>query len=604
MATLNNKRIEESATLALKGALLRCPTLSAYISENDKTPSWDGQVFVYGSAKQKKADRILVVPVQVKGTSKHLSAKSASYSCEISDLKNYYQNGGCILFLVSVDLESQFHKIYYSSLQVYDLKKELDAAGKQQTRSIQLQEFPEDNPNEMANIFASFALNRSKQTSFVNKDLLPLDDLVQRGVKVERLSFTVPGIGITPYNIGKYVSSHEIYLYAKPEGLDIEIPIDKVTNMMMSRTVFQSVCVAGHKHYDSYSVLNQNGDTLIKIGNGITFKLFEAEKRFTLHFKPAGTLSDFIRDATFMVDVFQHKEIEIGTAKFPLNKPDKINIDQYTNSLAYYKDVKKMLDILGVNEELQCTGLTQQDETNLRNFVLAILYHREIGFPQMKGTDTIFYGPFKISNLSIWIWAKRQESGKYIIENYFVPHQAAAFAPDDTKYEHPNPVSHFIMMDKTAFLNSSNIDYQCIESDLLATKLVPPLIDQATLLLLEMLKAYDEQSEKSKELLHLAEKTCAWIEESDVEDSSYITVLNKIQIVKRQRKLTVSEILKLGQIIEADIAAYIRCGAYLLLDDNDSAQKCFNEMPTEQQKEFLKYPICRFGNLEVANNNQ
>ena len=47
MATLNTKRIEESATHALKGALLRCPTLSAYISENDKTPSWDGQVFVY-----------------------------------------------------------------------------------------------------------------------------------------------------------------------------------------------------------------------------------------------------------------------------------------------------------------------------------------------------------------------------------------------------------------------------------------------------------------------------------------------------------------------------------------------------------------------------
>lgn len=603
MATLNTKRIEESATLALKGALLRCPTLSAYISENDKTPSWDGQVFVYGSAKQKKADGILVVPVQVKGTSKHLSAKSASYSCEVSDLKNYYQNGGCILFLVSVDLERQFHKIYYSGLQVYDLKKELDAAGKQRSRSIQLQEFPEDNPNEMANIFISFAQNRSKQTSFVNKDLLPLDDLVQRGVKVERLSFTVPGVGITPYNIGKYVSSHEIYLYAKPEGLDIEIPIDKVTNMMMSRPIFQPVCVAGHKHYDSYSVIHRNGDTVIKIGNGITVKLFEAEKRITLHFKPAGTLSDFIRDATFMVDVFQHKEIVIGTAKFPLNELDKINIDQYTSSLTYYKDVKKMLEILGVTEELQCIGLTDQDETNLRNFVLAVLYHREIGFPQTKETDTIIHGPFKIANLSIWIWAERQKSGKYIIENYFAPHLVAAFASDDTKCEHPNPTSHFIMIDKTAFTNSSNINYQCIENDLLATKLTPLLINQATLLLLEMLKAYDEQSEKSMELFHLAEKTCIWIEESGLEDNSYMT-LNKMQIVKRRRKLNVSEMLKLGQIIEADATADIRCGAYLLLDDNDSAQKCFNEMSTEQQKEFLKYPICHFGNLEVANIGQ
>lgn len=70
----NTKRIEESAIHALKGVLLRCPTLAAYISENDKTPSWDGQIFVYGSADQKKSDGILVVPVQVKGTASKLSA--------------------------------------------------------------------------------------------------------------------------------------------------------------------------------------------------------------------------------------------------------------------------------------------------------------------------------------------------------------------------------------------------------------------------------------------------------------------------------------------------------------------------------------------------
>lgn len=597
---MNTKRIEESATLALKRALLRCPTLDAYISENDKTPSWDGQVFVYGSAEQKKADGILAVPVQVKGTSNKLTAKSTFYSCKVSDLRNYYQNGGCMLFLVSVDLERQAHKIYYSSLQVYDLKKELDIARKQKSKSIQLQEFPEDNPNEMANIFLSFAQDRSKQTSFVNKELPPLDDFVQRGVKVENLSFTVPGIGITPYDIGKYVSSHEIYLYMKPEGLDVEIPVDKVKNMTMFRSVFQPVCVAGHKHYDSYSIQNTNGDTSIRIGKGISVKICEQEKQITLHFKPKGTLSDFIKDATFMVDAFQHREVSIGKGKFPLDEPDTINIDQYTSSLTYYKDVKKMLDILGVTEELRCTGLTQQDETNLRNFVLAVLYHREIGFPQAKKTDTVIQCPFKIANLSIWIWAERQKNGNYIIENYFAPHLVAAFAPDDTKCEHPNPVSHFIMMDKVAFISSSNINYQCIENDLLATKLTPLLINPAILLLLEMLKAYDEQSEKSMELFHLAEKTCAWIEQSGVEENSYIMTLNKLQIVKRQRKLNVSEILKLGQLIETDVPADIRCGAYLLLDDNESAQKCFNEMLTEQQKEFLMYPICRFGNLKMA----
>ena len=54
MPSANTKRIEESATTALKAALLRCPILDSYIDSNDKTPSWDGTVFVYKSEKTKK----------------------------------------------------------------------------------------------------------------------------------------------------------------------------------------------------------------------------------------------------------------------------------------------------------------------------------------------------------------------------------------------------------------------------------------------------------------------------------------------------------------------------------------------------------------------
>ena len=51
MPSANTKRIEESAITALKTALLRCPVIDSYIDSNDKTPSWDGTVFVYKSKK-------------------------------------------------------------------------------------------------------------------------------------------------------------------------------------------------------------------------------------------------------------------------------------------------------------------------------------------------------------------------------------------------------------------------------------------------------------------------------------------------------------------------------------------------------------------------
>lgn len=85
----NTKRIEESATTALKSALLKCPILDAYIDSNDKTPSWDGTVFVYKSEDQKKENIKGRVPIQVKGTEKIFVSDVATFSCSTVDLRKF-----------------------------------------------------------------------------------------------------------------------------------------------------------------------------------------------------------------------------------------------------------------------------------------------------------------------------------------------------------------------------------------------------------------------------------------------------------------------------------------------------------------------------------
>ena len=158
----NTKRIEESATTALKSALLKCPILDAYIDSNDKTPSWDGTVFVYKSEDQKKENIKGRVPIQVKGTEKIFVSDVATFSCSTVDLRNYYHDGGCIFFLVSVVPATGEHKIFYASLLVVDLDKILKSAKAQGTYSIRLKLFPENDPKEMAHIFLSFTSNAHK----------------------------------------------------------------------------------------------------------------------------------------------------------------------------------------------------------------------------------------------------------------------------------------------------------------------------------------------------------------------------------------------------------------------------------------------------------
>lgn len=595
MATANNKRIEESATTALKSALLCCPILDSYIDSNDKTPSWDGSVFVYGNGKQKKRDLKGKVPIQVKGTETVFVSKIATFSCSLDDLRNYYHDGGCLFFLISVTPATGKHKIFYSSLLVYDLKKIIDKAGKQKTYTIHLSEFPEDDINEISSIFLSFVENSPKQMSFIGKDLCSLESLEKSGVEIESLTFNASGVGLNELNLGCFLTTHDFYLYAKPKGLDIEIPVEKVSNAIVVKNVNGKVAVKDSIHYESYNIVYENGDSFFQIGKGIRITLTLETNKIDVNFKPTGTLSDFIRDAECFLDMLENREIVLNGGRISFNGISEINIESHKSSLNYYKDVKKMLDILGVDEELQCEGLSENDEKNIRNFTNAVLYNKGIGFPNAK--DNTIYGEFKIHNLQIWIWAEKQKNGYYRLSSFFIPHPLAMFSNEDVHNEHPIPASHYLLLNKEAFVHTSNLDYDIIIHDIKQMQYHSMLCGSVTHLLLDVLSAYDEQNDKEPKLLELAQEISDWLISGGPKSDIPIQTLNRFQIIKRKRALSLSEILEVGKFTDTGNTAMIRCGAYLLLEDQVEAQKCFDELSADEQDEFLSFPICKFGVL-------
>ncbi|MCR5448371.1 MAG: hypothetical protein K6F23_03150 [Solobacterium sp.] len=595
MATSNNKRIEETATTALKAVLLRCPILESFIDSNDKTPSWDGTVFVYKNGSFKKDDMLGRAPIQIKGTEAVIVSDTASYSCQLSDIRNYYRDGGCIFFLISVDTSNGAANIYYASLQVFDLKKFLDSAGRQKTKTIKLDKFPQDDSNEMASIFMSFVENSRKQTSFIGKEIVSLEQLEKNGVGIESISFNTSGVGLNIYNIGTFISTHDFYIYARPKGLDIDIPVEKVSNAIVSNTFSGKVLVKETEYYSSYNVIYEKGDAILRVGKGISISLDHPNSKITVNFKPTGTLSDFILDASCFIDMIESQEITLDGGRILINGMNSVDLSKYKDSLQYYKDVKRMLDFLGVTEELQCGNLSDKDENNIRNFVNAVLYNKRIGFPEVK--DSVIHGPIKIANLSIWIWATRQEDGYYQLENFFDPHSIVLFDGDDTTQSNPIPASHYLLLNKEAFVHTSNMDYEVIKSDLCSMKFHPLLIESVTFMMLNVLRGYDEQKEKDERLLNLAEIICNWLSMDKETAVSPIQRLNQLQIEKRRRTLTTQEVIELGRFTGMEYPANIRCGAYLLLEDSSEAQKCYDEMSQETQREFITFPICHFGKL-------
>ena len=596
MPSANTKRIEESATTALKAALLRCPILDSYIDSNDKTPSWDGTVFVYKSEETKKENLAGRVPIQIKGTEKVIVSDTATFSCSVADLNNYYKDGGCVFFLISVDLSSGNSRIFYKTLLVVDLDKIIKGAGKQKTSTIHLNLFPTE-ANEISSIFMEFTDNVHKQMGFIGKDIPTFESLEANGAEITSLTFTASGIGLTLDEIPKFLSTHDFYLYAKVKGLDVDVPIDKVTNAIVSKPVDGEVRVRERCFFPAYRVVYENGKPLIRIGKGVSVALKAEDNRITVHTDRPDTLSDFIIEADFFVELVEQGELTLNGVTIPLNGASLADLQERKKTLEYCKDVKKMLDYLGVTEELLLNDLSENDEKNLRNFTGAVLYNRKIGFPNMEHDQ--FYGAFKIANLVIWIWAKRQSDGMYSIDSFFKLHQIALFTEDDVDLKKPIQASQFVLFDKKGLVHISNMDYEMVYSGITQT---PPSAEYCTkvnFLVLDMIGAYDEQAKHDEKLLDLAEKICEWLMSIEPMIDPEILLLNKIQITKRRRTLSMSEIVDLAKLTESKYPPATRCGAYLLMDADEEAQECFDELSPIAQEEFIKYPICHFGKLTM-----
>lgn len=601
MPSANTKRIEEAATTALKAALLQCPILESYIDSNDKTPSWDGTVFVYKSEKTKKENLAGRVPIQIKGTEKVIVSDTATFSCSVSDLNNYYKDGGCVFFLISVDLSSGNSKIFYKTLLVVDLDKIIKSAGKQKTSVIHLNLFPTE-ANEISSIFIEFTDNVHKQMGFIGKDIPTIESLEANGAEITSLTFTASGVGLTLDEIPKFLSTHDFYLYAKVKGLDADVPIDKITNVIVSKPVNGEVRVRDRCFFPAYRVVYENGKPLIRIGKGISISLKAEENRITVHTDRPDTLSDFIIEEKFFLEMVEQGELTLNGVACPLNSASlsESDLQERKKTLEYCKDVKKMLDYLGVTEELLLNDVSENDENNLRNFTGAVLYNRKIGFPNMKQDQ--FYGAFKIANLSIWIIAMEKDDGYYQVDSFFAPHRIAIFESSDSEQANPIPFSQYLLLDKNAFVHASNMDYEKIKVDICALERHPLLLDATTYLLFNILHGYDLQTQKDSALLNLADSICDWFAGYGDKIDAQISMLNRLQIMKRRRKLKISEIIELAKLTENSYPPATRCGAYLLMDADEEAQKCFDELPLIAQEEFLKYPICHFGKLTMKEN--
>ena len=72
-------------------------------------------------------------------------------------------------------------------------------------------------------------------------------------------------------------------------------------------------------------------------------------------------------------------------------------------------------------------------------------------------------------------------------------------------------------------------------------------------------------------------------------------IINKMQIMKRQRELTADERQTLEDMLNDEFAwDMVKAGVYLLLDRQEEFQQLFETMREDEKKSVKAFPIWRF----------
>lgn len=592
---MNNTIIEQNAVDFLSLFLRKTGLIQPNISKNDKTISWDGEIFLFKNKNHTKNALIGKIPVQVKGTRRKLEGITVKHSVEISDLNNYYNDNGCMFFYVYYDEKNDNGSIYYRKLLPVDLKVLLEKYGKQKICSIEFDLLSNKTIGEVFSIMNDFIYHRKMQSGSIIKKYTSLEELQKSGVKIKDIKIEESIFGDSIADVKERILKNVHYPYAEVEGESKPLPITPIEFSGILEKRICDISVNGKNFYNSVGkITTRNGD-YYRIGQSTKLS-FDEKKRLKISFKLDGTLELRIHDLKFLLSILDNKQFEINGKTIPLPQVEEIDKEKEKKRLQYFLNIKKTLKQLGIREQLDLNGLSKSDEEELKMLILSVMNGNG---KKIVDNDIDELLPIQVGNLRILARLEKNDNGKYYITSFFKRKKMFANIELGNGKIEKREYSQFILLNEKLMREASNMDYETISKDIISKPHWQEYDDAVQRLMLMMLKVYDVK--KDELILECAEEIQNWIME--VQDNTDMNLLNNMQIIKRKRNLTTDEQSQLGELIGTNKPLVIRCGGFLLLDKNKEAQDCFKKMSEEEKEIFIDYPISAFGELRIKDDH-
>lgn len=586
---MDSKLIERFAISYLSDELSLTERLDPIVSQNDKEPSWDGNIFIYKNSTFSKENLIGKVPVQVKGKqekNKNLKKTKISYPVKIVDLKNYLNDGGVLFFVIFIDEENFINrKIYYVDLTPVRLKIELEKSKNQITKSIKFKEFSLDNQKKVC-IVLNCLENLKKQAIFSNAPLLTIKELKKNNIE----EIVIPFVSSQKESPQEALLHSDIYLYAKLENSPIFQPIEMLIEELETHEQKKvDVSIDDKKYYSSIKIIRKEDEVKFLLGESLFITVL-GNNISKLNYKNSDKIRVLEKDLEFVLHQIEKRYFLFNGIKVEFESEDldlsNFDVEEQKNILKKVKDIVKLLDILNCQEDLKLSEIPEKDWVNLNYLIKAFVYNELIeGLEEPNFSVKIF----NVGKLRFIICVRKEEDGRYKLLDFFKEDFSMEIELQGGK---KFPISQYIILKKEELYSINNMRYNVLLSSFKKIKRYEETEEIISNFLLKLILAYDES--KKRELLLVANEFSEWLSSDSTEEgvSHSIRELNKFQIIKRLRKLTEQEQEKIYEILEnKDINDEIRFGSYVLLEQKVAAKRYFEKLKEERRKEYENYPI-------------
>jgi len=566
---MNSTDIEKVATNKIEELVLKnSEFLSPYINSNDRTPLWDGNIYIYNKNPKTNDTFEGKIDVQIKVRQVDVFKDNNTYSFKIDTLRGYQKEIKGTLLLVVDFMDIDNYKIYYCNLLPVDLYQILkDLKEEQKTVSLKLKEINENTALNFKNVCVNFYKNSIRQA---NKKIIEESEFNN----IEELNFEVFA---KQSEYEEYLEAADVYTYAKMKGTHEEVATVKGEWKSFS-TIKKNIFVNDKKFYSQYTVMGKDNNELV-VGP-ITIELLSGK----IHLKLEGTPKKRIKDLEFITNVLKEQYIMFDNVKFDLPFTDiemvNKNIDIYNKQLNYFKKITKLFSFFNTEFDIDYDQLSEVDLRNLHHLIN--LYDGI--FPEdMRELQKYYININKYKFVFVLVFNRNKIYNFYSQE--MIDNTLCVIIRDDKEIK----TSVYSNLLPEEYLNVNNFNEKIILKSFKNIELNDEVLDSINLLMLSFLTAYDQSNDRK--YLDLADKLSQIICKNRINDIDFI---NSKQIKHRKKNLSFNDKKLLNAISEKEeyINNYpILCCIDILLNNNFEFDIHYKNMKKKDKEIFNTWPI-------------